>query len=74
MDSVQINNGNELVPFVEECRCPAGYTGLSCEVYNILQIKFKFKSILIDKILLFLNIFITQNIYYFTQKVMFNMC
>jgi len=33
MDSAQtLNNVNEHVAFVEECQCPAGYTGLSCEV------------------------------------------
>jgi len=33
MDSAQtMKNLNEHVAFVEECQCPAGYTGLSCEV------------------------------------------
>jgi len=33
MDSAQtLNSVNEHVAFVEECQCPAGYTGLSCEV------------------------------------------
>ncbi|XP_050052982.1 basement membrane-specific heparan sulfate proteoglycan core protein-like isoform X1 [Aphis gossypii] len=32
MDSAQtLNSVNEHVAFVEECQCPAGYTGLSCE-------------------------------------------
>ncbi|XP_029344965.1 basement membrane-specific heparan sulfate proteoglycan core protein isoform X9 [Acyrthosiphon pisum] len=32
MDSAQtMKSGNEYVAFVEECQCPAGYTGLSCE-------------------------------------------
>jgi len=33
MDSAQtMKSVNEYVAFVEECQCPAGYTGLSCEV------------------------------------------
>jgi hypothetical protein len=33
LDSAQtLNSVNEHVAFVEECQCPAGYTGLSCEV------------------------------------------
>lgn len=33
MDSAHaLNNFNERVAFVEECQCPIGYTGLSCEV------------------------------------------
>jgi len=32
MDSAQTNSVNEHVAFVEECQCPLGYTGLSCEV------------------------------------------
>lgn len=33
MDSAQIMKSvNGHVEFVEECQCPAGYTGLSCEV------------------------------------------
>jgi len=33
MDSAQtMKSVNENVEFVEECQCPAGYTGLSCEV------------------------------------------
>lgn len=33
MDSAQtMKSVNEHVAFVEECQCPAGYTGLSCEV------------------------------------------
>ena len=23
--------GNQVAPYVEQCRCPPGYTGLSCE-------------------------------------------
>lgn len=33
MDSAGVRNtGQGKSIFVEECRCPAGYTGLSCEV------------------------------------------
>jgi hypothetical protein len=33
MDSAGVRNtGQGKAVFVEECRCPAGYTGLSCEV------------------------------------------
>jgi hypothetical protein len=34
MDSAQTsNNANgEHTPYVEECQCPPGYSGLSCEV------------------------------------------
>lgn len=33
IDSAQtLNSINEHVAFVEECQCPVGYTGLSCEV------------------------------------------
>jgi len=33
MDSAGVRNtGQGQSVFVEECRCPAGYTGLSCEV------------------------------------------
>jgi hypothetical protein len=39
MDSAGVRNtGQGKAVFVEECRCPAGYTGLSCEVsfsYNL---------------------------------------
>jgi len=33
MDTAQtMRSVNEYAAFVEECQCPAGYTGLSCEV------------------------------------------
>lgn len=33
MDTAQTsNNAKEHTPFVEECQCPPGYSGLSCEV------------------------------------------
>lgn len=35
MDSAAIRNtGLGQATYVEECKCPVGYTGLSCEVFN----------------------------------------
>jgi len=43
MDSAQtMKSVNEHIAYVEECQCPAGYTGLSCEV--------SFKLVLINTI------------------------
>lgn len=56
MDSAQsLSSISEHVPFVEECQCPAGYTGLSCEV-NIKYIIIKMKTLfnLINHILFFI--------------------
>jgi hypothetical protein len=40
MDSAAINNlGQGQAAYVEECRCPAGYSGLSCEVRCLLFVK-----------------------------------
>lgn len=41
MDSAQTrSNINEYVTFVEECQCPEGYTGLSCEVSAVYYIHY----------------------------------
>lgn len=40
MDSAAVRNtGLGRAAFVEECRCPVGYTGLSCEVRSIIRLK-----------------------------------
>lgn len=56
MDSAQtMKSVNEHVAFVEECQCPAGYTGLSCEVsvkYVLINIiKFMKRIYLINYII-----------------------
>lgn len=34
MDSAAATNTGSLAVYVEECSCPIGYTGYSCEVHN----------------------------------------
>lgn len=43
MDSAAVRNtGQGQAHFVEECRCPVGYTGLSCEVSFLSNLILKF--------------------------------
>lgn len=46
MDSAGIRNtGQGQASYVEECRCPAGYTGLSCEVHKFISVTLGIKII-----------------------------
>jgi len=50
MDSAGVRNtGQGKSVFVEECRCPAGYTGLSCEVSFSSSLKLFFVKLLCIK-------------------------
>lgn len=45
MDSAAVTNtGLGQATYVEECKCPIGYSGLSCEVINL---QFNFHSVII---------------------------
>jgi len=66
MDSAQtLNSVNEHVAFVEECQCPAGYTGLSCEV----SVKY-----IINTIKCLKNIYQINYILYFNTYLIFPKC